>query len=235
MTTPPHDEVSGERDLAQLERQIERGSLFTHTIVSQNADRIHEAESFLYGLMDVLLEKGLLTQDEISQAAEKVRQEMSDTGQTLGPGIALRIEGDGVKQDDFVPVNCSERLHLCKGVCCRLHFALTAEEVESGRIKWDLGEPYNIRHETTGYCHHLELNKNGCSIYEHRPGVCRKYSCANDERIWKDFEKMILNEEWIEDNLHTSKPRLVTAQMLPQKVDYQFADGESAEDRSEPR
>ncbi len=229
-----NEKTSMEQDLARLDRQIERGSLFTHTIVSQNADRIHEAESFLYGLTDVLIEKGMLTQDEVLQAARKVRQEMEDKGQTIGPGIALRIERDGTRQDEFVPVNCSERLHICKAVCCRLHFALTAEEVESGRIKWDLGEPYYIRHESTGCCHHLDPSTRGCSVYQNRPGVCRHYSCAQDERIWKDFEKMILNEEWIEGNLHASKPRLVTAQMLPQKVAYQRADAKSMEDGNEP-
>lgn len=222
-----NEKTSKEQDLARLERQIERGSLFTHTIVSRNANRIHETESFLYGVIDVLIEKGMLTQDEVLQGAAKVRQEMEEKGQTIGPGIALRIEGDGTKQDDFGLVNCSERLHICKAVCCRLHFALTADEVESGKIKWDLGEPYYIRHEPTGCCHHLDPCSKGCSVYENRPGVCRQYSCAQDERIWKDFEKMILNEEWIKENLHASKPRLITAQMLPQKVAYQREDGDS--------
>lgn len=205
-----------EQDLARVERQIERGNLFTHTIVSQNADRIHETESFLYGVIDVLIKKGILTQDEVMKGAAKVRQEMEEKGQTIGPGIALRIEGDSTKQDDSVPINCSERLHICRAVCCRLHFALTAEEVESGQIKWDLGEPYYIRHERTGCCHHLDPNSRVCSVYENRPGVCRQYSCAQDGRIWKDFEKMILNEEWIKQHLHSSKPRLVIAQMLSQ-------------------
>ncbi len=38
---------------------------------------------------------------------------------------------------------------------------------------------------------------------------------------------MILNEEWIEENLRASKPRLVTVQLLPQKVAYQLADSKS--------
>src|SRR5437763_332825 len=99
----PNASTSRQQDLACLERQMERGSLFTHTILSRNADRIHEIESFLYGIIDVLIEKGMLTQDELLQSAGAVRQEMEEKGQTIGPGIALRIEGDGTKQDDFVP------------------------------------------------------------------------------------------------------------------------------------
>lgn len=40
----PNERASREQDLARLERPVERGTLFTHTIVSQNADRIHEVE-----------------------------------------------------------------------------------------------------------------------------------------------------------------------------------------------
>ena len=208
------ERASREQDMTQLERQIERGSLFTHTIVSQNADRVNEAESFLYGLIDVLIEKGMLTQDDVLQAARKVRQEMEDKRQTLGPAIALRVEKDDSRQADFVPVNCSERLHICKAVCCRLHFALTVQEVESGKIKWDLGQPYFIRHDSRGCCTHLECSSGTCRIYADRPGVCKSYSCAGDARIWKDFEKMELNTEWIDANLSvTAEPHLVRALM----------------------
>jgi hypothetical protein len=141
---------------------------------------------------------------------------MEAKGQTLGPGIALRIDGEGRTPGDYIPVNCSERLHICQAVCCRLHFALSAEEVEAGQIKWDLGAPYYIRHEATGCCHHLDRDSKGCSVYEQRPGVCRQYSCARDERIWVDFAGMVLNEAWIHEHLGASRPRLVAAQMLPQ-------------------
>ena len=230
---PQNKKTSEEESLARLERQVDRGSLFTHTALSQSADRIHEAESFLYGLLDVLIEKKMVTQDEVIQATRKVRHEMAEKGQTLGPGIALRIDGDDDKKDDFVPVNCAERLPICKAVCCSLSFALTAEEVESGEIKWDLGEPYYIRQESTGCCTHLDPNK-GCSIYENRPGVCRQYSCANDERIWNDFDKMILNEAWINEHRGASRPRLVTAQMLPQKISHRDVDrhSEAASEKS---
>ena len=39
------------------------------------------------------------------------------------------------------------------------------------------------------------------NVYTDRPGVCRRYSCANDTRIWKDFDNMVLNEDWIRGNL----------------------------------
>jgi hypothetical protein len=113
-------------------------------------------ESFLYGLIDVLIEKKIATPDEILQATEKVRREMEKRGETLGPGIALRVDEDESGEDEFVAINCSERLHICKAICCSLSFALSAEEVESGKIKWDLGQPYYIRQEKSGCCTHLD-------------------------------------------------------------------------------
>lgn len=206
--------------LVQLERQVERGSLFTHTALSNNAERLHEAESFLYGLIDVLVALGVTTSDEVAEAAGRVRREMAEKGETLGPGVALRVEETRAPAE-FVPVNCNERIHICKAICCKLNFTLTANEIESGQVKWDLGRPYYIRQEASGYCTHNDTKKGCCSIYHNRPGVCRNYSCANDKRIWKDFEKMELNEEWLAENLAgESKPRLARALMLrPEEID----------------
>jgi hypothetical protein len=36
-------------------------------------------------------------------------------------------------------------------------------------------------------------------VYHKRPGVCRSYSCAHDERIWKDFDNMVLNHEYLDN------------------------------------
>lgn len=202
--------------LTRLERQVERGSLFTHTALSDNAERIHEAESFLYGLIDLLIEKGLLTPEEVFGSAGRVRDEMDARGETVGPGVALHVDPErGAGGAKFVAVNCAERMHVCKSVCCKLNFALTAEEVEAGKVKWDLGKPYFIRQEASGFCTHNDREQGCCTVYEDRPGICRHYSCAADTRIWKDFEKMELNEEWLAENLSGEvRPRLAQAVML---------------------
>jgi Fe-S-cluster containining protein len=204
-----------ERDAAveRLERQVERGSLFTHTALSDNAERLNEVEAFVYGVVDVLVGKGMAAADEIAGAAEKVRAQMEDQDETSAPGIALRHDQPAPGGDDFVPVNCAERIHVCKAVCCKLSFALTPDEVESGTTKWDLGSPYHIRQEADGYCTHNDPATRGCGIYGNRPGICRRYSCAGDGRIWADFERMELNHEWIERHLGGSRPRLVRLMM----------------------
>ena len=213
--TRQQEDQSDRTTLEQLEKQMEYGSLFTHSVVSQNADRIYEAESFLYGLIDLLIEKAVVSKEEVLKGAELTREEMDERGHTIGPGIGIRVDEHSLEDTETVPVNCSDRIHVCKSICCKLQFALTAEEVESGSIKWNLGEPYFIRQDESGRCFHADKNGKGCTIYDHRPGVCRTYSCANDKRIWSDFEKMILNQKWIDSYMGPSNPRLVAIQMHP--------------------
>jgi Fe-S-cluster containining protein len=112
-----------------------------------------------------------------------------------------------------VEVDCAARLHVCNAVCCKLDFALSTAEVEAGVVKWDLGRPYLIRQESDGHCTHLNRNSGLCKLYSDRPGVCRKYNCAGDKRIWKNFETMELNTEWISENLYPKRPRALRVLM----------------------
>jgi Fe-S-cluster containining protein len=90
---------------------------------------------------------------------------------------------------------------VCKAVCCKLKFALSSEEVDAGIAKWDIGHPYIIRQDSSGYCCHNDAATGGCTIYENRPMLCRRYSCRYDTRIWKDFDNMVLNDEWIDSHV----------------------------------
>jgi Fe-S-cluster containining protein len=202
----------------RLERQVERGSLFTHTALSETADRLSEVEAMLYGLIDVVVQRGAVDASEIGAASAKVRAALDAAGETVSPGVALRVDPEIAATQAFVPVNCDERLPICKGICCKLSFALSQAEVEAGRVRWDLGQPYFIRHEADGRCTHQDRQCHRCGVYEDRPAVCKGYSCANDTRIWKDFEKMTLNTEWIEQNFASSLPQLVRAQMQHQDL-----------------
>jgi Fe-S-cluster containining protein len=199
--------------LAGLERQVERGSLYTHTALGANAQRLSEVESFTYGLIDALVKKGLISTDEVGEATRNVRSELKDDSLD-NPGTAvIRMDQDETPERDAVQVDCASRLHICKAVCCKLEFALSTAEVEAGNIKWDLGRPYLIRHEADGHCTHYDRGMGCCSVYENRPSVCRDYSCANDERIWKNFEKMELNHQWIDENVRPTEPRALKVLM----------------------
>jgi hypothetical protein len=196
-----------------VERQIERGSLFTHSALSETAERLTEVEALLHGVLDVLIGNRTIEPVSVAAAAAAVRHELDARGETVSPGVTLRADepaGTGV-----VPVDCAARMHVCQAICCRLHFALTAAEVESGTVKWDLGRPYHIRQDRDGTCVHNDPDSHGCGVYAQRPGVCQGYSCADDERIWSDFGAMRLNTAWIEQNLHGTRPRLARSRMVP--------------------
>ncbi len=188
-------------DVQSLERQVERGSFFSHTALGKGFLRLHELESFVYGLLDVLVTKQAVTSDEVALAVHNVRSRLSESGDVPNTGVVMRVDPTEEAPRPPTLVNCAERMHVCHAICCKLDFPLTVSEIESGAVKWDLGRPYYIRHEASGFCAHNMQATGGCGIYANRPAVCRGYSCANDQRIWKDFDKMELNTEWLSANL----------------------------------
>ncbi len=119
------------------------------------------------------------------------------TGGSDGTAGAGGMDAVGAGGAPEVEVDCAARMHVCKAVCCTLPFPLSAEEVEAGDVRWDLGHPYVIRQTAEGYCVHNDQSTGGCDVYDRRPGVCRGYSCAEDTRIWSDFDNMVLNEEFL--------------------------------------
>ena len=175
--------------LSELERQVAQGNLFAHAELTKQAHRATEAEALLNGLVGLLVRQQVVDADELMAIVETARGHVDRS-----VDVAIRTDEPGEEP----LIDCASRLPVCKAVCCRLHFALNVEEIESGRMKWELGRPYFNRHNADGYCHQWE---GGCSIYDDRPNPCRVYTCEHDDRIWKDFAAMELNHEWIETYL----------------------------------
>ena len=181
--------------LNELERQVEGGNLFAHSTLTEHATRINEAAAIVNGLVGLLVQRGLIEGEELLAAVDSVRERTEQAGHHAHVGIAVRVEQDFEEPQ----IDCAARLPICKAACCRLHFALSVEEVErGGPLRWELGHPYFNRHNADGYCHQWD---DGCGIYDERPSVCRSYTCAGDDRIWKDFDAMELNHEFIDSKL----------------------------------
>lgn len=201
--------------VAELDRQVERGSLFTQAVFQRGFRRIDHAETLLAGLIEVLAAKGVISPDEVGvafageQAKDResaaVEDEQAPAGEPQSditwPSVTLRVPPADQPTEPEVVVDCEARMHVCHSVCCKLKFPLSCDEVDHGRVKWDIGHPYVIRQEASGYCTHNDASTGRCGVYEDRPGICRSYSCALDTRIWKDFENMVLNQEWIDEHL----------------------------------
>lgn len=88
-------------------------------------------------------------------------------------------------------IDCASRLALCRARCCSFNVALSEDEVRAGEVEWDLHRPYWLaKDRDSGYCVHLAA-RGGCTKYGARPGVCRRYDCREDRRVWIDFEAKI--------------------------------------------
>jgi Fe-S-cluster containining protein len=184
-------------DPAELDEQLRRGSLFAQAVASRQMARANQTEAAVYGLIDLLIEKGALTPDEVTRAIERTGAEMREAGRHATLEVVVR-EDNTAPAVSAEEIDCAARLPFCKAACCRLRWPLTLAEVEAGPVKWDLGRPFLNRHAAHGYCHRFDPAGHGCQVYEQRPAPCRQYSCAGDERIWLDFERMVPNTEWIE-------------------------------------
>jgi len=188
--------------LAELDRQMQRGSFFTQAVLQRTSQRVSEAEVILARVIDQLAGQGLVDPEALGLVADEPETEASDHAapSVSWPVVAIR-EDPATEPAAAEVVDCEARMPICRAVCCRLKFPLSAPEIEAGSVRWDLGHPYLIRHESDGYCTHLDRATHACGVYERRPGVCRTYSCAGDGRIWSDYDAMVLNLGWIEEHL----------------------------------
>jgi Fe-S-cluster containining protein len=92
---------------------------------------------------------------------------------------------------DIPEIDCAARFPLCRARCCGFGFALSFQDLNERIVEWDYGMPYHIRQGEHGFCVHCDRASGRCTVYAHRPAVCRNYDCRNDARIWKDFEARI--------------------------------------------
>ncbi|MBA3454208.1 MAG: YkgJ family cysteine cluster protein [Deltaproteobacteria bacterium] len=106
--------------------------------------------------------------------------------------VALDISGGDKYAAVAVAIPCAELIPLCQGRCCKLHFALSTQDLDEGLIRFDYGKPYTIRQRSSdGYCVHSDPTTRACTTHAVRPQICRTYDCREDNRIWIDFEKRI--------------------------------------------
>ena len=185
-----------------IRRKIAEGLLYTHSRLNANTGKTLEAASFLYALVELLTEKGIISVEELDARKQEVGQRLAQEFQAKAMGALLQDpEYDKYTFEDGVAINCRERVDFCRASCCRIPFALSKQDINEGLIRWELGQPYLIAHGQDGYCEHFDRRKFGCSVYERRPVPCRGFDCSRDDRIWSDFENMtpkpeILRDDW---------------------------------------
>lgn len=191
----------GRRTFEQVRQEAAEGLLYTHARLSENTKAVLEAASFLYGLVELLNEKGLISIEELDRRKHEVAQRLARRNGERGVGVLLQDpEYDKYSFTGEVRIDCENRVALCKAACCRLPFALSKQDIQEGVVRWDLGQPYMIAQTKTGYCSHLDASCHQCTVHEYRPVPCRAYDCRKDTRIWLDFEKQIINPDILRED-----------------------------------
>ena len=177
-----------------LRRKVAEGLLYAHSRLSANTGKTLEATSFLYALIELLSEKGLISIDELDERKRAVGQRLMEQLREKGTGVVFQDpEHDKYAFDNQVDIDCASHIPLCHATCCRLPFALSKQDVREGIVRWDLGQPYMIDQGADGYCNHLDRSARACNIWNNRPVPCRGFDCRKDKRIWLDFDKRIPN------------------------------------------
>jgi prolipoprotein diacylglyceryltransferase/Fe-S-cluster containining protein len=193
-----------EPDVA-AQRDVMRGFLFANYRANIDAGRLIAASAELRAVAEQLERHGLLDRAELERRRKELAVEQEQARQLK----RLHVIYDDDASDKYAAVgpqiDCASRLALCRAACCRLRFPLTQQDVREGIVAWDFAEPYHNARGPSGYCRHLDDQALGCTVYQHRPRVCRTYDCRRDSRIWIDFEARVVNPKlmqpgWPEGN-----------------------------------
>jgi hypothetical protein len=105
-----------------LEQQVEDGNLFTHTALSQLADRLNRVEALLYAFADLCVDKNLIVPDELKLYNERLREALAKNGEVASAGVVMRVDPD---EPPIEPqIDCKARLPHCKAACCSLQLSL---------------------------------------------------------------------------------------------------------------
>lgn len=203
----PEDRPSHEAEdaTALTPADIRWGLIYTHDRANQNTAALEEVAAAVEGLVGLLVERGILTDEEVAEARDRAVEDVRRRFKEAGMAVITQ-EHDGKSKYDFEArdrIDCENRIHLCHAACCRFRVGLSSEDVREGVLAWDTAQPYALAKKANGSCVHLDDGTCACTVYAQRPIPCRGYSCRNDPRIWLDFEARIphplLNEpDWPE-------------------------------------
>ncbi len=177
------------------------GLAYLHHRSNEISQRTLEAASFTYALIEILVEKEIISLDEINTRQKPVATRLLKRFIKHDAGIAIQEPNqDKYTFSQVAKIDCEDRVHLCKSACCKMVFPLSQQDIEEGIIKWELSQPYVIAKGTDGYCTHLDRQCLSCTAHDRRPIPCRAYDCRQDTRIWLDFEKKVVNPKLDDPN-----------------------------------
>jgi hypothetical protein len=177
-------------------RELERGFMFDHSLMSQTARQALAGASSALALAQLLVERGVIDEQAFADRRQAIATDFQAAAEKEGLGLFLNHgHPDKYELPDLPQIDCAARVDQCRAACCTYRFPLTRQDVEEGVVQWELGRPYWNRQKDDGYCAHHDPAHGGCRVYDSRPAPCRVFDCRNDERIWSDFDARIVNPD----------------------------------------
>lgn len=197
-----------DRDAVSTEEMF--GAMLTATERSRALGRLlYGAVVNVHALVDLLLAKGVLSEEEVASGRAGTRQRVEEQFQEHTVGVKLaadQVDKYTIPPEALPDIDCADRIPLCRAACCTMRWAMTEQDIAEGVVQWDLRDPYANRIAEDGWCVHCEPVSKGCTVYEHRPAVCRTYDCRKDERIWADFDQRLINPDLLDEDGRVRKP-----------------------------
>jgi Fe-S-cluster containining protein len=152
-----------------------------------------EVQSTLRALIDTLVAAGSLPPEQFERRRQKELDKNAERLRTR-PVVRLAIAEDKYAIKDTPDIDCASIIPICKARCCRLTVPLSSQDLDEKLFVWNYAKPYELRRRDDGWCVHSNAETRACTLYAHRPGICRTYDCRKDRRIWRDFERRILTD-----------------------------------------
>ena len=178
--------------------EVQRGFLRTALRIEDGRADLVTLARAVDSLCALLVDKGVLAADEIRAQLARASDPIIDKLNAESSRVRIRIHEDGGKYDaKNAEVDCAARIPVCKAACCSMQVPLGVEDLEEGQLRWQLDHPYLLLKDEDARCHYQDRKTGFCGSYDNRPRPCRTYGCQTDNRIWRDFEKMIPNEKGI--------------------------------------
>jgi Fe-S-cluster containining protein len=182
-------------------REIEEGLAYLHGRVGATAARALESAAFVYALIELLVERGTISLEELDVRKKQVAPRLLKRFESQDGGVATQQSAhDKYSAPHEAQIDCDRRLALCKAACCKMVFPLSPQDIDEHVIHWQLGQPFVIAKGEDGYCSHLDRHNMRCAVHSARPLPCRVYDCRNDRRVWLDFERREINPKIADPN-----------------------------------
>ena len=116
------------KTLSEMYNVLSSGLSHTHIRINFNTIKTLESSSFLYALVELLVEKGLLSIEELDERKKEVAERL--VRKFTESGIGLMYQNPEYEKYSFkheARVDCHSRLHICKAICCKFPFALSRQ------------------------------------------------------------------------------------------------------------